>query len=628
MSRKKKKAEVRYFVGDFETTVYEGQTRTDVWASALVEMGTEDVYVWNSIDKMFDFLDSIPCNVTVYFHNLKFDGAFILDWLLNHGFEPGLVSDFDGTVMDYMPTWELEDKQFTTLISDMGQFYSCTVCSGKHIIKFIDSLKLIPMSVKNMGNSFQTKHRKTSIEYTGYRQPNGIITDEEKEYIANDVLVVKEALQYMFDAGHDKMTIGSCCMTEYKKLLSGTDHIDFETYFPSLSGVSFDEAGTLNFDQFIRRSYRGGWCYVKEDIQRKERQAGCTADVNSLYPSMMSSQSGNYYPIGEGFVYEGAVPKECLKCNGYYFQEFECEFHLKDGYLPFVQIKRDPRYRPNAMLHDSRGKVNLVFTKTDLELFFEHYEVVNYKPIRGVWFHTEIGIFDTYIDKYRKMKIENNENKGLRTIAKLFLNNLYGKMASSDDSSFKYPYLREDGVVAFRTVEQHDKETGYIACGSAITSYARNFTIRAAQKNYKSFCYADTDSIHCTCRPDELIGVPVHPTDFCHWCIETEWDFAIFTRQKTYIEHLVKKDGKPCTPEYDIKCAGMNQRCKELVNAALTGDPIECRNQNELDFINTPLKLEDFKEGLRVPSKLMPKRMQGGIVLVDGWFELRNMRMI
>ena len=33
----------RYFVGDFETTVYDNQDYTEVWASALVEMYTEDV---------------------------------------------------------------------------------------------------------------------------------------------------------------------------------------------------------------------------------------------------------------------------------------------------------------------------------------------------------------------------------------------------------------------------------------------------------------------------------------------------------------------------------------------------------------------------------------------------------
>ena len=41
--------QMKYMVGDFETTVYEGQTFTEVWASAVVELGTEDVKIHHSI---------------------------------------------------------------------------------------------------------------------------------------------------------------------------------------------------------------------------------------------------------------------------------------------------------------------------------------------------------------------------------------------------------------------------------------------------------------------------------------------------------------------------------------------------------------------------------------------------
>ena len=40
--------EQRVFVGDFETTVYEGQTKTEVWAAACVELYTEDVAIFHN----------------------------------------------------------------------------------------------------------------------------------------------------------------------------------------------------------------------------------------------------------------------------------------------------------------------------------------------------------------------------------------------------------------------------------------------------------------------------------------------------------------------------------------------------------------------------------------------------
>ncbi len=47
----------RVFVGDFETTVFKGQTFTEVWASAVVELNTEDVQIFHSIHETFNFLN-------------------------------------------------------------------------------------------------------------------------------------------------------------------------------------------------------------------------------------------------------------------------------------------------------------------------------------------------------------------------------------------------------------------------------------------------------------------------------------------------------------------------------------------------------------------------------------------
>lgn len=43
----------RYYACDFETTVYEGQVRTDVWAAGCVELNTEYPVIHNNIDTFF-----------------------------------------------------------------------------------------------------------------------------------------------------------------------------------------------------------------------------------------------------------------------------------------------------------------------------------------------------------------------------------------------------------------------------------------------------------------------------------------------------------------------------------------------------------------------------------------------
>lgn len=639
---------------DFETTVYKGQVNTEVWASACVELFTEQVNIFHSINEQFEYFKSLNTNICAYYHNLKFDGAFWLSYLLvDLNFKQAYTSlNEQETEVEWLKEKEMPNNSFKYSISDKGQWYTITIRVNNHFIEIRDSLKLLPFSVKRIGQSFGTKHKKLDMEYTGFRYAGCEITESEKEYIANDVLVVKEALEIMFTEGHDKLTIGSCCLEEYKKII-GED--EYKTFFPSLTDYELDEREHKynNADAWIRKSYKGGWCYLVKGKENKIKTNGITADVNSLYPSMMSSESGNKYPVGKPTFWKGNyIPEQALKSNRYYFVRIKTRFYLKPNYLPFIQIKGnylykgtealessdvydkntgqyyDHYYDKSGNLHDTRVEITL--TMTDFILMKEHYELVDFEILDGCYFFTSIGIFDDYMEKYKKIKLESKGAK--RELAKLFLNNLYGKMASSEDSSFKVAIVKENKSLSFISVPANDKEAGFIAVGSAITSYARNFTIRAAQKNYygadkKGFIYADTDSIHCDLDAKDLKGITVHDKNFCCWKLESCWDVAIFTRQKTYIEHVTHEDLQEIDePYYNVKCAGMPQKCKDLFITSMLGyEPKEDDKytEEEKEFLKTKRELEDFKIGLKIPGKLLPKRIRGGVLLVETTYEMR-----
>lgn len=641
-----KKRTYKILVGDFETTVFKGQTFTEVWASAIVELYTENVVVLHSLKETLDYLINLKDNITIYYHNLKFDGSFWIDYLLKQENYTQAFDKLSETKYKARQERFMSRNSFKYSISDKGQWYSITIRTkyGKYI-EIRDSLKLLPFSVKQIGKAFKTKHQKLDMEYTGIRYAGCTITEEEEKYIKNDVLVVKEALEYMYAEGHNKVTIGSCCLEEYKK---NYDKKDWEMFFPDLTKIEIDKNlyGESNADAYIRHSYKGGWCYVKKDRQGIKHKKGKTFDVNSLYPSMMHSDSGNRYPVSTPHFWKGNyIPDEALTHNRYYFVRIKTEFYIKPDKLPFIQIKGNRLYLGTEMLESSEYKdkdgtysryykdidgiihttsVILTLTMTDYQLIKEHYELVNFEILDGCWFYSEIGIFDNYINHYAEIKMK---SKGaLRTLAKLFLNNLYGKFAMNDDSTFKYAYLKESNTVGFIAVEEHEKKSGYIAIGSAITSYARNFTITAAQKNYNTFCYADTDSIHCLDNGKEIKGITIDPVKFCCWKAESRWDEAIFTRQKTYIEHITHEDEEQITPYYNIKCAGMPQHCKDVLEESFTGvhkEEIELTEEDK-DFLKQGKKdLTDFKVGLRLAGKLMPTRIVGGILLIDSYYEMR-----
>lgn len=631
----------RIFACDFETTVFEGQDYTEVWAAAIIELHTEEPMVYHSIGEMFDYIFSLKANCVLYFHNLKFDGSFILPYLIKRrNFEQAF--DKDGKAI---PKTKMRSGTLNYVISDMGQWYVIYIKYGTYTIEIRDSLKLMPMALKKLGKDFKTKHQKLDMQYEGFRFAGCEITPDEMEYIKNDVFVLKEALEMMFHEGHDRLTIGSCCMHEFKE---GMDKIEYNRRFPDVYKMEFDKSlkeatGNETVGEYVHESYRGGWCYLCRGKEKKIYRNGVTCDVNSLYPSVMHSESGSYYPVGQPTFWVGDyIPEEALRPHRYYFIRVKTRFYLKEGYLPFVQIKHNVLYKANEMLETSdvwwKGwrhqqltnedgeiidtRVTLTLTMTDWILMQEHYNLVDSEILSGCWFNAECGIFDDYINKYREIKTHSVGAQ--RTIAKLFLNNLYGKMATSPDSSHKIAEIDDDIVLHFTQVKEMDKRAGYIPIGSAITSYARNFTIRAAQKNYhgknkRGFIYADTDSIHCDLKPEELVDVPVHPTDFCHWKIESSWDKAWFVRQKTYIEHITAHDLVPIdSTYYDIKCAGMPDRCKKKVEAKFNGQDVE-----EKEDENIPNTMEDFKQGIRVFGKLIPKHISGGVVLKEDYYTMK-----
>ncbi len=661
MARERK---YKYLSCDFETTVYKGQTNTEVWASACVELYTEDVRIFHSIAETFSYFKSLNTNLICFYHNLKFDGNFWLSYLIKdlqmeQAVEKTGDEEFD---VQFVNPKCMKNNTFQYSISDMGQWYSIKIKVNDIIIELRDSLKLLPFSVREIGEAFKTKHQKLDMEYSGFRYAGCTITEEERKYIANDVLVVKEALEIMFEQGHNKITIGSCCLEEYKNIIGKKE---YTRIFPNLYDIPLQpQHEALNVGEWLRHSYKGGWCYLVKGKENQIKEKGTTADVNSLYPSMMSSESGNEYPTGTPKFWTGNfIPPEALEPHHYYFVRIRTRFYIKENKLPFIQIKGSWLYKGTEALESSDvtnritgeksafyvdldgqikdTRVTLTLTQTDYILFREQYNVVDFEILDGCYFYAVKGIFDDYIDKYKKQKLE---SKGaLRTLAKLFLNNLYGKMASNTDSSFKFAYLKPDKSIGFVTIEQNDKTPGYIAVGSAITSYARNFTIRAAQANYygkdkRGFIYADTDSIHCDLKPEEIKGITVHPKNFCCWKLETCWDKAIFARQKTYIEHVTYEDLKPVEeilkddgtykkPYWNIKCAGMPDRCKDLFEKSMNGyQPTkeDKFTEEQLEFLKVKRTLSDFKNGLIVPGKLMPKRIEGGVLLVETNYEMRE----
>lgn len=567
---------MRRFTADFETSTWIAN-ETWVWAWALCDIENPDnVEVGNSIEDFFERIKK-EANPYIYFHNLKFDGEFILYYLMTHGFE-------------YVESREKRTNTFSTLISDMGLFYSIEVYFevGKKTKKvtFIDSLKIINQTVESMPKTFKLEENKLEIDYNLPREIGHILTNDEVEYVKNDVVIVAKALKYLFDMGLTKMTAGSNALSEYKEI---TRLNRFRSLYKPLN---------YDIDKDIRRAYRGGFTYLNPLYKNKSVKDGEVLDVNSLYPSVMYKE---ILPFGEPFYYEGEYQED--KVYPLYIQRLTCSFKLKPGKIPTIQIKHS-RFVDNEYLEDSGIEpVALTLTSVDLKLFLEQYDVWDLHYESGWKFKGMRGLFTEYIDKWIKVKNDStiSGNKGMRQVAKIMLNSLYGKFATSLDVQSKIPYLEND-IVKYRLGEKSTKDGVYLPMGAFITAYARDKTIRTSQaiKDYSikkygidMYCYSDTDSIHTTLPIEELkLFCEIDDVELGAWKHESHFTRAKFIRQKTYLEEM---DG-----EINITCAGMPQRCYDQVT------------------------WENFKEGLKVDGKLTFTHVKGGVILKETEFTIKE----
>lgn len=549
------------FTADFETTTDTEDCR--VWAYCLcnIDNWKEKIY-GNCIGDFLGWCELNPDNI-LYFHNLKFDGEFILSYLLKNGWTHTTERKF------------YRKKEFSTLISDKGMFYSIKLCFGKErYVTIYDSLKIIPFSVEQVADTFGLPISKLEIDYKEKREKGHRLTQIEKDYISNDVEIMARALKVLFNEGLNQITQGSNALHDYKKM---TGAKRFKKLFPPPA-----------YDYDVRQAYKGGFTYVNPTFQNKEVGKGIVLDVNSLYPWVMHDCP---LPYGEGIFFNGKYEQDNL--YNLYVQMFTCEFELKDGYIPTLQIKNSLAFVPTQYLSSSNGEeVTLCLTSVDLKLFFEHYHVYNITYHSGWKFKSTVGLFTEYIDKWIKLKIESslNGNKGMRQLAKLMLNALYGKFALNPNVQSKIPYL-EDGIVKYRLGNKELRTPLYIPIGVFVTAHARYKTISSAQKVFNRFAYADTDSLHLigTEIPE---GLEVDPVKLGAWKLESEFSRAKFIRQKTYIEDI--------NGELNITCAGMPKGCYAGVT------------------------WENFTAGSSFTGKLQPAHVAGGIVLKDIDFTIKK----
>lgn len=554
---------VKVYTADFETNVSDENIEeeiTDVWLNDICSIDDYSHITSNTIEEFFNNVILLGRSI-IYFHNLKFDGSFILDYLLKNGYK-------------HTTSNKLKMNEFSTIISDMGMFYSIKVRfnnqekKAKIECEFRDSAKKINGKVEDIARDYNLPILKGKIDYKKRRVNPYTPTQEEIEYIHNDTEIIARVLNMQYSLGMTQLTTASDTYNDYKKFCGNS----YKLLFPTLD---------IETDDFIRLSYRGGVCMVAPQYQNRVLNNVVVYDVNSMYPDKMCRCD---LPYGRPKYYQGKY----VSCDTYplYIQRILVCCKVKKGYYPTILI-RATRLSFKDYLTDTNGMMQeLTLTSVDIDLLFKHYDIFDIKFLDGYMFMSSKNLFKKYLlPIYEKKCTTKGAEKQLN---KLKLNALYGKFASNPRHYSKIPYL-ENNKVKYKNSECEIGKPIYTAVSCFITSYARKQLFEAIQNNYDIFVYCDTDSVHLL---KEVNNIPIDDKRLGDWKLEKVYQKAKYLAQKTYFG---SKDDKN-----DIKIAGAPKDIKDV------------------------LTFDKFDFGFTANGKLLPKTVNGGVILYSTDFTIKE----
>lgn len=534
----------------------------------------------------------------LYFHNMKFDAYNIIYALLR------------------VKQINLDDiKQ---LLVNGSAWYTFRISYRGISLEFRDSFKLISQPLKSFQKTFglsigKSKEDSWKDRLDEVATVNALLNRTEPglmEYALLDVDVLQAGLDKFWELQGgkkaSKLTAASLAYSEWIDVIkeNGYHTADGKFHEGMIETEDGKEKLSIVMDndmpEFVHRTtnytYRGAVCYPNPNYTNKKLKGIFVyIDANSLYPSsMLPKVKGrnkynqmdltHYYPVGIPRKLDAMPSEEIMNDRRYVsFLKLRIKAKLKpDAVIPFLSLGRQGRvgmkfgkqYRTNDFLRE----VDETFwvTSIDYRSIQNYYEIEEQEFIEGIIYtpkNTSCEIFDEYISKWRaiKEKAAREKNNGLKKLAKIMLNSLYGKFAQSIDNVENFFEIGDKGTL---TVSEgaFDGTTSLKNMGIAamITSYAREILLDVANLlSPNEFLYCDTDSIIMTesgwRKIREVKGL-LDNAEFGCWDVEHIVKEVKILHQKCYMItefEAFQRDHK--RERTVVKCAGASEDIKRFI---------------------------------------------------------------
>lgn len=535
------------YVADFETcdtsnvhsVLEDGTTiyNQKVWLAGYKNLETMQSVYFNNLP---DFMSAILArgdnqNTEYAFHNLKFDGSYIITWLMSNNYTLATSKPLDG--------------QFSVLVDEMNNWYSITIqVTKRRKVTLWDSLKLFPTPLEYLPDIYGTPTKKVRETQNWYleERPDGYQPNErDLQYFENDLQVPAETLNAhieLFDV-------------RFKKTQASQSFYNFTQTFPAWKWRF--PALTDEQDNAIRLAYWGGISHVNPIHQGKDIENIGVDDINSSYPDKAAN---NKLPYGQCIAEYGEGKKP--DSSKFWIAEAIVEFKLKPNCLPCIPSKAIVEGRPleiDKWVNDSKGIVKMDFSCIDFQTIQMSYDFVVHRwcwSMHWAWkVQREVAKFINTNNeikvKYSKLAKKTNERvlkikyNTKRNRAKIDNNSFYGKFGEEVIKYGKLPVMEDDGVkwVIGEPEVQSERSRKYLPVAIAITAWGRQQLVIMANILGKHFIYCDTDSVHYELAGAHLIEQAANdgiikrdPELLGAWKLEGTFVWGRYLRAKCYME--------------------------------------------------------------------------------------------
>lgn len=568
-------------------------------------IGHTDVYLWyvknmdNTFEKMGYDLDSFikwtnenGKSKLIYFHNLSYDGNFIIKWYLRN--KPEQFSYF-GHELKTSNRWEFfanGNKIYSIDVKNKKWKYdeNKQKIKKKWTIYYRCTYNLLSSSIASLGKGFDIdKHDETTnipnfYDLGGFNMDDKIKNIYEK-YIKRDVEIAR--LSYLnFKKVIEEELASFCFSKKFNKTnvtlkntltVGSLGYKMTKNYIYNEFGKKFLSGYSIKKDDYIfaKNWFYGGWTQFNPDVQNKILDVnGCVVDINSSYPTQMTK----LLPYGN-LTLEKPKSKYYLE---YYQVEIESAM-IKPEYQNLLILKkwnddglgRYVRYMDKGTLYYCKDEWEIIQKVYDIEIkkitiWYAKADYLLKDFMQGIYNFKTTTKAQGHIAESNSYKILMNAIYGKQCTRMQFDSIFYttpknkevllelaetGELLEIEDEKGKlrsYEIVGDSrkridklGLVALRVREVASDRRKFtnILIGAQITSYARVQLWEAILKvGNKYFLYSDTDSIIFNKPKKEIEKIlPCDKYKLGFWDVEAEISKGKILGAKRYA--FVNKEG-------------------------------------------------------------------------------------